>query len=601
MEFDKTRKAIKTDKLTDTDRREMLDKFHSAGGEVLREKSVSNPLSESSESGKRKNQGSSGAGGGETRLPSEIAREKNRKEQEIAAKLRQEREKQEREASGFIAQLMIRLKCKLQGVATFSGEYVIPRFMSTLNLDLKRSVMEFHILANELFSTNKKVCDAVIKELDEKNPLYVELLERASYLYDRDLLTDLTRSYMENHEIPVRVDSIRFPLFGILKKIYYLKPYQETYLKAVDLAISIEEKMTPKPPPFYPAKRKKVKKDWNSLMDEIFPSLVLLAQCAELMKAEPYTELFENMIGVKLSEKPGSRKAGELPGKSVKEEAPAESEASEDTEETDTEEETVSASSSDTFEDISEDEAQTDELKYGNALLSLRNLEKIRSEIDPRNDWGYVKKYDKMLIAHLLFHIFEKDFSFVLTTNKIQMNLFQRGDSKIDIRRKMSNILDNSHVCQDAFRKYLLEAQEYHRTETEVNTSSNYVEHAKRLSNIDGRRGASGREFKKLVGNFMLQVKEVLEILIEDIKGPLQIVINPDENMMFELPADRKRRLHGKPVKQCIWEAYIFAMAVSELIERGVLYGGVIEVEPEDYAGLFERPPEEPDKMDMPF
>ena len=472
--------------------------------------------------------------------------------------------------------------------------------MSTLNLDLKRAVMEFHILFNELFATNKKVSDAVVKELDEKNPLFIELLEKASYLYDRNLLTDLTRSYMENNEIPVRVDSIRTSLMGILRKIYYLKPYQETYVKAAELAISIEERLVPKNPPFYSAKKKKMRNEWNMLMNDIYPSLVLLAQCSEMMRAEPYTELFENMIGVNTAERPGSRKAGEAPGKIVLEEK-AEEKAEDEESSGEDGEDMENTSSSDTFDEVSEEEQLDDEIRYGIALFSLRNPEKVRAELDPRNDWSFLVKYDKMLLVNILFHIFEKDYSFVLTTNKIQMNFFQKGDSKIDIRRKMTGILDSAHTCQDAFRKYILEAQEYYRTSTDSSAQSNYVEHAKRLSNIDGRRGASGREFKKQVVSFMEQVRNTLQILIEDIKGANQIVINPDENMSFDLPADRKRRLNGKLIKHCIWEAYAYSSALISLIENGIFYGGVIEIEPEIYSEYFEKGPVEPDKMDIPF
>ena len=602
MEFDKTRKAIKVDKLADTDRRNLLDKFHSAGGEILRENSLAKPPSSPSDEKRKKSDSGSGRGG-EIKLPSEQAREKNRKEQEIAAKLRRLKEQQEREATGFLALFMIRLRCKLKGLTSFSGEYVEPRFMSTLNLDMKRSVMECHLLANELFALNKKVCDAVIKDLDEKNPLYVELLERASYLYDRSVLTELTRSYMDNPDTPVRLDSIRIPLLTILRKIYYLKPFQETYIKAAEFAIDAEEKIEKKQSALYTTKKKKIRSDWNNLMNDVFPSLVLLAQCSEMMRAEPYTEIFENMIGVVLSERPGQRKSGELPGSIASErEESKEAEAEDKEERIEGESAEKNEEISDTFEVAdAEEDADSPEMKYGNLLLRLRRLDRMRSELDPRNEWSYLAKSDKMLITYLLLNVFEKDFSFVLTTSKIKINSYQRSDSKIDIRRKMSGILDSAHFCQDAFRKYLLEAQEYYRVSTEEHSSSNYVEQAKRLSSIDGRRGATGREFKKSVMNLMIQVRDVLKILIEDMKGPSLIVDNADEAMVFDLPAETSKRLNKRPVKQCVWEAFSFASALSAQLESGLLYGGVIEVPAENYAGFFEKEPEEPDLMDMPL
>ena len=598
MEFDKTRKAINVEKLKETDRREMLDKFHEAGGKVLNEKSLAKPPAVSDESGQKKSS-QGGTGSSDTKLPSELAREKHRKEAEIIARARIDKERQGIEARSFGARFMIKLKCRLKGLTPFASDMVTPRFMSVINLDLKRAVMECHILANDLFGNDPKTAARILQALDEKHPLMAELLDRASDLYDRNLLNDLTQYYNSNPDMLIHLGSIKVSLFAILRKIYYLKPFQESYLKAAETAIDVQQAIEKKQSNFYAIKKRKIRSDWNTLMNDIFPSLVLLAQRAEMMRAEPFTELFEDMIGASKEERPGIRKAGEPLKKttlSVRESSADEIEIDVNEDLTEEEQETK-----DTFFDENEDVPQADEFSYGNKLLQLFPLNEIRKKLDARNEWSILKNEDKILITYLLFRIFEDEFSFVLSSSKIQMNSFQGAGNRVDLKRTMAVTLDRSHNCHDGFRKYLREATEYHRVETESTSSVNYVEHAKLISMLEGRRGTAGRQFKTSIQEFMAQIRSLLNPLIEDMKGSSKIVLNVDEVITFDLPGEATKRLNGKSVKQCLFEAYAFASALARQLEGGYLYGGVIEMNPEEFSSIFLGAREEPDPMDIPF
>ena len=103
-EFDDTRSAIGANELDAQERKEMLDRFKSAGGQVLREKSVA----EKAEDARRAAEAKSGAGAGgqsrpvggvgggsgtETKLPSQLRREREREESDKAQRARQEYEK----------------------------------------------------------------------------------------------------------------------------------------------------------------------------------------------------------------------------------------------------------------------------------------------------------------------------------------------------------------------------------------------------------------------------------------------------------------------------------------------------------------------------
>lgn len=50
---------------------------------------------------------------------------------------------------------------------------------------------------------------------------------------------------------------------------------------------------------------------------------------------------------------------------------------------------------------------------------------------------------------------------------------------------------------------------------------------------------------------------------------------------------EAKKRLNKKPIKQCIMESYCYVMALSDRIESGDLYGGLVELTPEQMKESF--------------
>ncbi|MCB1319539.1 MAG: hypothetical protein KDK34_04780, partial [Leptospiraceae bacterium] len=191
-EFDKTRKSIRSNELASDDRKDMLQKFRGAGGEVLREKSLRKEEPDSGSGGGRR------AGGGsapDIKMPSELARERNRAQAEKQAAARRQAEREEKEATSFMARFFLKLRCKMGGVTPFGSDMVSPKFLSILNLDAKRAIMECQILGNDLFMNNAKIARTIVKELDDKNPLLVELIQRASELYNRNELSELVGNY----------------------------------------------------------------------------------------------------------------------------------------------------------------------------------------------------------------------------------------------------------------------------------------------------------------------------------------------------------------------------------------------------------------------
>lgn len=584
MEFDKTRKTLGTDQLANKDRKEMLGKFTEAGGEVLSERSIRKKQLEQERSksggGDATGAGSRGRGGGpDLRLPSEIAREKNRLAQEKISQSRQKKDSEEREAKSFVNKFFIKFNCAMKGITPYGQNMVKPKFLSLLNLDAKRALMECQILGNDLFANNKNTALKIVKELDQKNPLLIELLERGTELYNRNDLAELTGSYSPGSSNSIPLDSLRAGIYSLTRKLYYFLPYNETYMVAAGLAIDIQEKTEKKHAGLYAAKKKKIRQEWRILMNIIFPGLVLLVQRSEMKRAEPGSRLFEEMISILEEDRIGRRSAGDSVGnipedkkKDSKEESDAEDE--EDTEEA----------------EEYEEKEMSKELAYGYKIMKLYPVAALRKKHDKPGEFKDFSDRDKVFIAMLFFKEFEEEYSFILTTPKISFNLTYEGGVKQDFHQKLSDIFEEARIVHDMFRKYIHDAQEYKKAGQDSGKSSNHMEHTKRLEKLEGKMGASGRESKiqlidycdKIIGNF--------EILIEDMRGENDIITNKDATITFDLDRDKKKRLNGKAVKDCIMQAYCYLLGLSDRLRDGDLYGGVIDMTDDEFARAFLNP-----------
>lgn len=588
MQFDRTRRAIGTDKLDEKDRQQLMQKFTSKGGQVVDERSVKkDPPKGGGSKGSppeadRKTKQIHGA-----RLPSQIAREQKFSEADQAQKIRRIRQEEEREASSFFARFFVKLSGKMKGVAPFGTDRALPEFLSRLNLDARRAVMECNILSMDLFTTNPEIGRQILKELDSKNPLYVEILDRAGKLYDRAELSDLLSSYSSDPNSSVAFDAIRVPAVSFLKKLYYLRPYQETYIVAATMAIDAQEKLEKKGANLYASKKKKIRNEWRILMDEIFPLLVILLQRMEMKKAEPGTWLFEELIKANPDERPGKRKAGELLSEAMTAAPKVEEKKAEEAKP-----EEGAAEGETPAEDGKPN--KNAEVEYGMGLMRQLSIETLKKLFDVRGEWkGSMINRDKVFLSYLFFKEFEDEYSLILTSSKVRLNANYAGGVKVDYRQKLADAYEEGRSIHDLFRKYHQETAELKKTAGDPVAHTNYVEHAKRMQLIESRRGGSGRQVRVAIKDVMAKIVTNLEVIIEDLKHGGQIVGNPDEFFRFDVAATQQRKLEGKRIRSCFSETYCYALALKQRVENGDLFGGVIEIPPEEFARNFPGQPAE--------
>ncbi|TGL66910.1 hypothetical protein [Leptospira levettii] len=570
-DFDNTKRAIGVGKLDDSQRKDMFNKFKSAGGEVIKEKTPAkdddnkksrpepkvrqSTVSRGNEDSRQGNRGGSGGGS-----PSKQDSGSSKSQLDSKAQY-------EKEISSFSARFSIKLKCWLARVTSFGSSDLTPKFMHDFSIRGKQALIELQYSGNELLA-NQQYSPQLSKALDRINPLLIELLAMGQKLYNGPELTDITEPIMTAPESPVAIERVRNQIYSLFKRMYILYPYQETLKKSFSQAYDELQKLEGKPALIYANKKRKVLQEIDTLFDGFFDRLYLVVIRAENKNIPLISRYMENLLGITPEDKPGQRKSGEnVPGgKPV--------ETKEDKE----------AENANKEEEKEEEVPLSKEQAYGLRLMQMYSIPKLRKKFDPKNEYANIPDADKALLALFYFYEFDDEYSFVMTTKKIDIKPGSINGVKVDYRQKMLDIYESTRTIIDQFRIYhdILRELEKHK----ANPGANYIEASKKLTGIEQKRTGQSRTVRMAIKDFSLKSRDSLLTLIKDMKGKKEIVANMNDLLTLDSMESRKR-LNKKPVKQCIMEAYCYLLALHDRIETGDLFGGLVELTPEQMKSSF--------------
>lgn len=576
-EFDKTKKAIGLNSIDDSLRKDMLEKFKSAGGKIVKEKPASEeqpkkdrPQPKTRQSVVSRNEfdrSSSGRGGSSSsgRSTKSDGKSSNPRTSIDSSQA------YEKEISSFAAKFAIKLKCWFARVSPFGAPEITPACMGIFARDLRSALMEFQMVGNELL-TNSSHSPKITKALDQVNPLFIEVLALGHKLYKNTELGELTDPYNAAPDQAVYISRVKDPIYAIFKKLYVLYPYQESYKKAVSLAYEHLQRLEGKPAMIYNSRKKKILQEVDTLFGTIFEKMYLVIIRNENKNIPIISRYMENLLGISLDDKPGQRKTGE-----GIHEVEQDSSSGSNSQESDSDK-------SEKEEEKKEEVVIPKEMAYGLRLMNMYNIEALRKKFDARGEMSAIPDSDKALLTFLYFKEFDDNYSFVMTTKKIDIKQVHVNGNRVDYRQKLLDQYETVRSTLDQFKIYMDTFREY--SAHKANPGANYIEASKKTTALETKRSQHSRNVRVVAKEFMEKTRDILLILINDMKSKREIIGNMDDIMSFD-NVEAKKRLNKKPVKQCIMESYCYTLALAERLENGDLYGGVVELSPEEMKESF--------------
>ncbi len=539
--IEKTKENIGVSELDERTRKYLFNKFIDAGGRVIEDRKKT-PLSEFDREKQKKY------------LHQIEKQKKSRSEKTIkqkkleeaariqtASRLYREIKRDHGRFLLFIEKFLINLRLFFMRVLEFNGYFLNTKFLRDFDDIYKNSLNDIQLLFIDIFQQNQKTGSKITASMDRIDPVYFELCQLTADAFNRTVIIKMLEHYINYPNIPQQSFEIMEPVVTILKKLSPLYQYKEhieyAYEKAITLQIQYENDWSTN----YWEKIKSARENIYTIFYRLYPKLYWLLCHFEGKIIEP--DLIDNVVAVTPEDRPGGR---EKERRNIVFEMPyIEKPATEEAAEAAAEE--------------TRGESVNDPVILGLNIIKQLDYKNIRAEYDKNGLFKNINDNDKILIIYLLFLEFDREYSFILTTNKIRFNIVTSGAEKRDCKTDLITIYTYISKCYDRFREYAQTMNTYKKlSEEKPISSAHYIEYTNRLTALEKELVHASNEVRIHAKLFLERLSMELKYIIDDMATHQNIISNQDDELVFEREVEGDKKLNGRKISEAFAAAFNF-------------------------------------------
>jgi hypothetical protein len=551
---DKTKDNIGVAKLDEQTRKNLFTKFVESGGKVVEEKPAGRRLTIDREKQKQYIR----------QVEPRFSNKRVKKEKPSIIEKRQvvvKKTATEEDVGAFglfMERMKIRFKLKFLGIAGFNGYYFNNRFFKKFNNLYKPALMDVQIMFLDIFRKNPAVGRKITAKLDSVKPLYFELIEMTGNLFDKIIADQIVEQYVNFPQLQKKTLDLKEQILSLYKKLYVLNTFENSILYAFERAIDYYAKAGDSTGDSHYAMTRRVRNNIFVIFHKLLPRLHILFCMYQWRYYELYDSDIESVLGIGEADKPGSRQLA----KYFDDMAISQEESDKTAE----------------VEDEVEDETDKERLKairQGLEIMSMLDMAQLRKEYDRQRHFENISDGDKVFITYLLFNEFDREYSFILTTNKIKFRTDFVAREKVDFRQKLNALYDKMRLSNDSLLEYAREIEEYEKSKREKpSNSSQYIEFTKRLEVLENKKKNSGKNALAIVRNYMNEISQELQMLLDDMNSHQIYIENPQEELAFDPAIEGEKKINGKKIYEAIYVIYCYVLAFAyRLSQEGDLSG----------------------------
>jgi hypothetical protein len=461
----------------------------------------------------------------------------------------------------MLQRFIIRFRLFFMNVTEFTGYYFTLNFLKKFDEEFNPCLLSMQTTYFNLFKQNIRNGQRIIDSLDKIHPVYFETIELLSSVFDRTVSNEILEHYYNFPDVPQETKELRELLTKIFRKLYPLSRYKDLILTGMERALILQTRFEKKKFTFFHANKRKVKNNLYITFNKLYPRLLWLMCSYEKRIFLTDTDI-EETISIPPEYMPGRRKRNApksfdmslINNLSLKDMDKQEKEKSEE-----------------------QKPVFPDPVIQGLDIMCRINLEKCSESYIKNRLSKSVNLRDKIFIIGLLFNEFDREFSFILTTNKIKYNTIYKSTDNLDYKTKFANIYNEIGKCKNRFLDYAGAVAAYDKLKLEKPISNTqYIEYSNRLSALDKEKNQIGSDARFQTKNYMEKLCKELKTLIEDTTRAKDIVINPEDILNFETAIEGEKILNNKKIYEALNCTYNYAMAfIYRLSLDGDLSGGM--------------------------
>ena len=541
-QLDKTRDNIRVSDMEDNARKELFQKFVDAGGKVVKEshpkpmvfdrekqKAIADKMDSFHSLKKRNNRNISSF-------------------QELSVNIET--------SHSFLDSFINRLVLFITGVTSFSGNKLKKSFFDSFAEEYKISMMELQMIYLDIFRQNPSIGDRIINQLDQQKPLYFEVIEMTADLYDKTILSDFLDTYSAFPMDIKLTNDYKTPLLAYFKKIYPLLPYVNSIYTAYDKAISLQQNSINNSSSSYSLKRKKANNGIYIIFNKMFPRLYRLF-CYYHGKNIPLNEssTIEEMLLIGPDLKPGMRTASSPSRFSENyQKISAQAKAKEEEEK------------KEAIDELKKKHRQSlsEEIKKGISLMKFLDFQLLKKTYLSSNDIAQqIEDTDPYLKMYLLFLEFDRQYSYILTTNKIKYSIYYDKNIKYDMRTDLLDLFNSMRACEEAAKQYFFAWENFRKVSSDINYSKElHLQYSKKVAELEKEKKIIGNALKISIRSFMERLSDKMQFILNDINDVNRIISNSKDILEADPEIDPNMKFSGKTVEEAISSVNNYAQAL---------------------------------------
>ena|GEM_PF-239098 len=558
--IDRTKENIGVNKLDDEARKKLFNDFVSAGGKVEQEPKRSSLIIDREKQAQYKNQ-----------------LESFQKSKSHTSKSRHKLEARQREDNiGFFLKIKTGYHLFFSGVTGFSAVFFKNSFFKKLLNEYRMAFEDLQKMYLYIFELNKTVGDSVTLRLDSEKPILFELIEMTSNLYEKEHFKGFPNKL---HNTPETLSSYRDKFLYLMKRVCVLKPYENaifnSYLKALEYYVYYANDKSK-----FSEYRHRIKSSLFLIFDRLYPQLYwLTVRYTGYDPKYDFSQIYQ-LLSIPDNEKPGIRVVNKADLSALEDRKSDKSDDADNVDDAD-------ADDADKGKDKIEKEIEdlSDGIKLGLKLMGKINTANLIAEFDRDKLFVEMDENDKTFKAFVLFAEFEKEYSFILSSNKVKYNVYFTSSGKIDYGKQLQDIYNLMQKPWVLFKDFRTEQQSYELlSQDKPAGNQQYMIHINKLKEIEKSRDFIGRNARGLILGFLEKLYEILQQLRNDLDDESKLISNPQETLVFDTRIEGVRKLAGVKVFEAInlITAYVEAF-LYRLSRNGDLYGlSSIEGKPQE-------------------
>ncbi len=398
----------------------------------------------------------------------------------------------------------------------------------------------------------------------KRSPLSYEFIVRLSNLYNEDDFNTIIKFYEKETDGKVKPKDIKNKITNIFRKLFILYSNENRIIEAVTDGLEFNSKSQNLTKSFIEEILIRTKSSLKIIYSSkvFYKMFILYCLSSETLYRITNTTNILESLGLDINEigtiaEQTKREINEYFKKSlgskIKENIEGEGENKEDNEgnieENDKEE--------DKENEISED------LILGKEIFDSLNFS-IPDE-DSTSKKRFFKPEDKMLYTSVAFDKFDKEFSFLLTTNKISYTVDYVQGKKFDLKNGLNKVYITFNTCKDQIDEYYKIIAEIHKIEKD--TSVSITKKYNLMHNNQIRQNKISNDIRKKLLDGFKTLAELLQYSLEN-----DLIVNSKEKLRFDR-IDGKRFLENKTYEEAVNYALSFSKFMAYQLESGFLAG----------------------------